>query len=100
MIRKRFSFLGYRISFILISKKRENVKTVLDDVSILYGVPVDDILGKRRLKLIVDARHDAMYRMRNDLRMTYSHIGLIFNRDHSTVIHAVEKVTNEKYIYG
>ena len=101
MWKKKLTLFKYRISLMIVKQTLlKDPKRVLEEVSYLYGIPVDEILGKRRFKLIVDARHEAMYRMRHELKFTFKHIGDIFSRDHSTIIHAIEKVENERRLYG
>lgn len=48
--------------------------------------------GKTRRQNVVFARHTAMSIMRHDLHLTYYEIGFMFNRAHSSVIHAVKSV--------
>lgn len=55
-------------------------------------VSAEEMLGRSGQKKIVDARHLAMYRLRNERGLSLPKIGQIFGRDHSTVIHAIRKV--------
>lgn len=58
-----------------------------------YGVTVDQIKGNRRTKHLALARQVAMYLVRQTLGLSLKEIGLSFGgKDHTTVIHAVEKV--------
>ncbi|WP_051677954.1 helix-turn-helix domain-containing protein [Mycoplasmopsis opalescens] len=71
--------------------------SILEAVSKYYKVPKKEILGKSRRKEIIIARHIAMYIVREQLKMSFDHIGMFFgNRDHTTVINAFEKIRNEK----
>jgi chromosomal replication initiator protein len=56
-----------------------------------YGVPIEDILGARRFKEIVEPRHVAMYLMRVS-GYSFGHIADWVGRDKSTVIQGVRKV--------
>jgi DnaA-like protein len=58
------------------------------------GAPTPESLhSKRRTRTLVEPRQVAMYLCREVLRMTLHDIGTTFGgRDHSTVIHAVERV--------
>lgn len=52
----------------------------------------EDVTGRRRSKMIVEARHAcfvAVFKERPDL--SYPSIGKIFDRDHTSVMHAVHK---------
>lgn len=57
-----------------------------------YGVTDLDLMGPRRDRFIVRVRHEAI-RAVADARpdMTLPQIGKVFNRDHTSVIHALRK---------
>lgn len=56
------------------------------------GVPTGAVLSDRRDATVVQARWLAMYLMRDDLHLSYPKIGTHLNRDHSTVMHGVNKM--------
>lgn len=59
-----------------------------------YDVTRDDLVGKKKNKEIVDPRQIAMYLITEILNTPLVVIGRIFgNRDHTTVMHARDKVT-------
>lgn len=71
----------------------ENIKQA---VAKYYNVPLDDINSSKRSEKIAYARQVAMYLCRNLSKMQYKSIGNAFgNRDHSTVMHACDKIENE-----
>ena len=58
-----------------------------------WNVTVDDMKSKRRTRTLVVPRQVAMYLIKTTLDLPYTDIGSIFGgRDHSTVIHSVNKV--------
>ena len=58
-----------------------------------WGVSVDAIMSKRRNRTVTVPRQVAMYLIKTHLDLPYSDIGDLFGgRDHSTVIHSVNKV--------
>ncbi len=62
-------------------------------ISEYYAIPIGDIRSKSRNRRISMARHIAMYLSYYYLDETLSHIGQYFGgRDHSSVLHAIEKV--------
>ena len=66
---------------------------VLEGVSRYYSVSVLDILGQSRVREVLTPRHIAMYIGKKHLRMSFVRLGESFgNRDHTTVMHAVEKI--------
>jgi chromosomal replication initiator protein len=69
---------------------------VLEAVARHFGVTVDDLRGKARHKEIVAPRHLAMYLLREDYRLSYPQIGqLLGGKDHTSVLHACEKIGQE-----
>lgn len=60
-----------------------------------YDVTTDDILSKKKPKNIAIARQMAMYICRMLLDYSLNRIGTEFNRDHSTVMHAIKLIESE-----
>src|SRR5690606_1485642 len=61
-----------------------------------WGVSVDGLMSKKRTKELTVPRQVAMYLIRELLDLSLVEIGALFGgRDHSTVIHAVNKVEEE-----
>lgn len=59
----------------------------------VWGVSVDTLVSKRRTKQLTVPRQVAMYLIKTLLDLPYTEIGSLFGgRDHSTVIHSVNKV--------
>ena len=59
-----------------------------------FSITVDDLISKRRTKAVVRPRHIAMYLAKTMTTRSLPDIGRRFGgRDHSTVIHAVNKIT-------
>lgn len=65
---------------------------ILDACCGHYGIPRGQLLGKSRVKNVADARHVAMFLMREEAGESFAAIGRRFDRHHSSVLHAVEKV--------
>jgi chromosomal replication initiator protein len=66
---------------------------ILDKTSEMFGFPIDEIQGKSRRRPLVTARQISMYVFREMTDLSYPAIAREFGgRDHTTVIHAVEKV--------
>lgn len=81
-------------------KKAVSAKKIMEIVADFYNVLVEDLTKQSRKKEYVVPRQVAMYIIRKELETSLPMIGEIFGgRDHTTVIHAVEKiqrVTKEK----
>ena len=60
----------------------------------MFGFTVEEIKGKSRRRPLVTARQIGMYVLRELTDLSYPAIAREFGgRDHTTVIHAVEKIT-------
>ena len=69
--------------------------TILRAVSEYYRVSLDDLKGTKRTQRIVLPRHVAMYLLREDGQLSLPQIGQTLNRDHTTVLHGVERVATQ-----
>jgi chromosomal replication initiator protein len=70
-----------------------NPKEIVKGISKYYDIPLQTLCGPRRSKPIVVPRQYAMYLLKSDLGISYVEIGKMFgDRDHTTVMYAVEKV--------
>lgn len=77
------SFLDY---------EKKIIEEILDFVAGEFGVEKEKLLSHRREKEFSGPRHVAMYVFKEKLGLSYNQIGKIFQKDHSTVIYAVDKV--------
>ena len=77
---------------------------LLKEIADFVGFSVEDIKGKSRQRPLVTARQTAMYVVRELTELSYPAIARLFGgRDHTTVIHAVEKtnrvIKERKQVY-
>ncbi len=83
----------------LLTETRPRVRTereLLDEIAGQLGFDVADLCGKSRQRPLVTARQIAMYLFRDLTDLSYPSIARIFGgRDHTTVIHAVEKIQKQ-----
>jgi chromosomal replication initiator protein len=69
-------------------------KVILDATADMFGFPVDELIGTSRRRPLVTARQVGMYVFRELTDFSYPAIAREFGgRDHTTVIHAVDKVS-------
>jgi chromosomal replication initiator protein len=69
-------------------------KVILEATSKMFDIPIEEITGKKRQRPLVTARQVAMYVVRELTDLSYPAIAREFGgRDHTTVIHAVEKMS-------
>jgi chromosomal replication initiator protein len=68
-------------------------KLILESTASMFGFTIDELCGSNRRRPLVNARQIGMYVFRELTDYSYPAIGREFGRDHTTVIHAVEKVS-------
>ena len=66
--------------------------TIIRTTAQAFGFSVDDVLSSSRRQPLVLCRQIAMYLCRELTDLSLPKIGAQFNRDHTTVLHSVEKV--------
>jgi chromosomal replication initiator protein len=76
--------------------RRITPQMILDATADRFGFTIEAICGPSRTRPLVTARQVAMYLVRNLTDYSYPAIARVFGgRDHTTVIHAVEKITGQ-----
>ena len=91
-------FVTSLLSDLISSGKRKGVnhKHIIKVVSEFYDISQEDLIIKGRKKEVVRPRQIAMYLMRSELSYSYPGIGeKLGGRDHTTAIHAYEKISKE-----
>jgi chromosomal replication initiator protein len=86
------------LSNVLYNPKKRQVtpERIARVVSDYYSVPLDVLQGQKRDKAIVVPRQIAMFLMRAETDVSLLRIGAeLGGRDHSTVLHACDKITRE-----
>lgn len=71
-------------------------KQLLRAVSKLYKVTLADLCSPSRRRELVEPRHSAMYVLYKKGGFSLERIGEIFDRDHSSVLHAVQRVEERR----
>jgi chromosomal replication initiator protein len=76
--------------------RRISPQMILETTAASYGFSVDSLCGPSRTRPLVTARQVAMYLTRELTDYSYPAIGRVFGkRDHTTVIHAVDKIAGQ-----
>ncbi|OGO54491.1 MAG: chromosomal replication initiation protein DnaA [Chloroflexi bacterium RBG_16_72_14] len=89
------------LSNVLYNPKKRQVtpERIAKAVSDYYGVGMDALQGQKREKSIVVPRQIAMYLMREETDVSLLRIGAeLGGRDHSTVLHACDKINREMQV--
>ncbi len=77
-------------------KKIITASKIIKEVCVFYDVPERHLFERSRRREIVKPRQIAMYLLREDFRGSFPYIGQKFGgRDHTTAIHAYEKILRE-----
>ncbi len=80
-------------SIITQKKKVTSARKIAESVAEFYNISMEDLLKQSRKKEFVKPRQIAMYLIRKELENSFPSIGDFFGgRDHTTVMHAVEKI--------
>ena len=70
-----------------------NPQSIITAVSRIHGVPEHEMTSSGiRSRKISDARHQAMFITSKVIKQSWAKLGMIFSRDHSSVIYAVNNV--------
>jgi chromosomal replication initiator protein len=78
------------------NKKALTANQIIETVSCFYNLKPADLVAKSRRKEVAWPRQIAMYLMRNEGKTSYPTIGSeLGGRDHTTAIHACDKVSKE-----
>lgn len=76
------------------------VKRIIADVLVNFpNVTMAEILGASKVRRLIESRHacmKAVYSLRRDLSLPQ--IGKVFNRDHTTIMHAVAELRKLKAV--
>ncbi|MCR4329534.1 MAG: chromosomal replication initiator protein DnaA [Candidatus Roizmanbacteria bacterium] len=77
-------------------QKTISIKDVLHTIANFYNIEEKILCEKTRRKEVVKPRQIIMYILREDFNISYPYIGQkLGGRDHTTVMHAYEKIKNE-----
>lgn len=82
------------LSDLLLAEKQHalTAEKIIQATSDHYGIRPDDILSKAQTRDCAEPRHISMYLCRHHLKLPFTKIGEIFDRDHSTVMSSVRLV--------
>jgi len=77
-----------------ITKRNINPRHLLETIVTYYDITMEDILGKSRERRFAFPRQVAMYLLREEIKCSFPSIGShIGERDHTTAMHACQKVS-------
>ncbi|MEK7120648.1 MAG: helix-turn-helix domain-containing protein, partial [Patescibacteria group bacterium] len=77
-----------------LKKERVSPEKIMDAVVNHFSTSKKALMGQARSKMIARPRQILMYLLRTELGIPLQEVGqIVGGRDHSTVIHAVDKIT-------
>lgn len=72
-----------------------NPKKIIKTITEHYELKEEDIFKKTRTKHLAKARQCIIYFLREITQLSYTSIGEILNKDHTTIIYSYEKIVKE-----
>ncbi len=75
---------------------KDKIQNILSVTSDYFSITTNDLISKKRKRIYLYPRQIAMYLIKDLYEIPYKRIGAYFSgRDHSTVMHSVEKINND-----
>lgn len=84
-------------AYLSVPYRKTSPQVVLKSVADFYNISLLDLSRRSRKKEVVHPRQVAMYLLREEIKLSFPEIGQkLGGRDHSTVIHACEKIKKDE----
>lgn len=85
------------LSSILISKQETAItkKDIINSTINFFEINKEDLMSKSRKKRVALPRQIIMFLFKRELKMSYPEIGEYFQRDHTTALHAFNKISHD-----
>lgn len=84
-------------AYMSVPYRKTSPQAILKAVADFYNIVPPDLTKRSRKKEVVKPRQVAMYLLREEIKLSFPEIGQkLGGRDHSTVIHACEKIKREE----
>ena len=84
-------------AYLSVPHRKTSPQVILKTVADFYNITSTDLTKRSRKKEVVRPRQIAMYLLREEVSLSFPEIGQkLGGRDHSTVIHACDKIKKEE----
>jgi len=83
------------LAYLAPAQGKLTLETVLRSAADFFGVPLAELIGRNRSAKIALPRHVVMYVMREEVGASLQQIGQALGRDHTTVMHGIERIAGE-----
>ena len=79
-------------------KKKEivSISSLIPAVAQVFEVKKDELLGRKRQRYLITPRHVLFALAYRYTVYSLPKLGMMFDRDHTTILHAVDKIRNQK----
>ncbi len=88
--------VAQRILDVDVARPSPSMDAILRATAEYFRVSIEEMLSAKRTQRIVTPRHVAMYLMREDGRASLPQIGLVLHRDHTTVLHGIDRISQQE----
>ncbi len=72
------------------------IRKIQDEVCAAYGIRRNELMSRRRSKMVVRARHEAIRRARAETEASYADVGMAFDRCHTAIMYVCGALTNRQ----
>jgi chromosomal replication initiator protein len=76
-------------------RREVNIQTIMEVTASAYNIRVEDFSSKNRQSAIAHPRQIAMYLSRNLTELSLVKIAESFHRDHTTIMHGIDKIESK-----
>lgn len=85
------------LASVLVAKQEEAItkKDIISSVLSFFEITKEDLMSKSRKKKVALPRQITMFLFKKELKMSYPEIGEYFDRDHTTALHAFNKISSD-----
>lgn len=81
--------------YLVMNKKEVSIEIIQKAITLHYKITLDELKSKSRKQIVAHPRHVAIYLSRTLTKQSLESIGKAFNRNHATVLHAVNVIRRE-----
>ncbi len=67
-----------------------SIDSILASTALKHNLKISDLKSTSRFRIVLNARNEAMRSLRDSLGLSYSEIGRVFGKDHSTVMNSLK----------
>ncbi|NQY43563.1 MAG: hypothetical protein HRT87_09500 [Legionellales bacterium] len=67
---------------------------IINDVCRIYGIELNDLMSKSRLRILVEPRQVLFYILHKKLNIPCQKVGNMFGKNHATILHGANVMKN------